>query len=331
MYDLNIPLIGDAMLNNKNNPQHANGLQRRSFLGLAMTSLVATQVNAQQRNPTCPVESDDEVDKISAADSLLVYSELLEDIRRSTLEYEVDELSKVKNEVSAGLQRILDSAFRVNKNNPTPQSLNDLLDDIERTEELKRRFDIEREKRLSEIRQLDNRINEIREIMLTACALLKPAETAGQQAERGANINEASKMLNRAVERLNQLPGASTLGSNNAVANLVQILKVVDKSIKDPSRGSSSPTRGTHSAHAFVNQLNESAAKERVKSIIREQLPPGVRLQVWWAFAAVWRILTGVGEKSTRQRLIRDALKVVPSWGGNKDQAAELLSNITFN
>lgn len=313
---------------------HSGKHGRRGFIALTAAALTSITVKAQSTGLPQQTDLSSLLDDVSPADSLMLYLDLLDGVRESILEVELNELSDLKDLVSDRLKRVIRQGDRVRASSSDPEAQVQLLQSIKDTEPVQNRFDDERTKRLDAIRALGSNIGDIKSKIVAAATILRGFKTFESRSESAHSIDDqvvkaASASLNSAIGKLRELTSLSNVPVASAKAEtLIMILEAVDSSIH---KSRSDPAKKSGIDHAHVGQeLTITQAKQRAKQVIREKFPPGLFLQVWIGFAGVWHILEGVADESTRRRLLIDCLKVVPSWGANRDGAASELAKLRY-
>jgi hypothetical protein len=116
---------------------------------------------------------------VTVADSLTIYTNLLDEVRRFVLQTDFTETFTVKELASINWKDTIEKARILNAQNitiPTPEQtkkFNELSNFVLRSEGLFRRFEGIRTNTLNEIYRIDSEINSVRTLMLEAAELVK--------------------------------------------------------------------------------------------------------------------------------------------------------------
>jgi hypothetical protein len=310
---------------------------RRRFVALIGATLTSSAVGGQGKAPPPEVPvAEPESNEASAAEALVLYLNLLDEVRESILQVEVKALSDLKDRVSYHLGGIIRQARESNAADSETQTR--LVRRIREAEPTQRQFDDEREERLGALRNLDSNIAAVKKQIVDAAALLRgfitydrydPKPKSAHSVDRSMAARAASAKITSAIGTLSAMTSLEAIPIASRQADtLIMILRAVDDSLNKPQF---EPTNKVRSDHAHYSQLiSITQAKERAKQIIRNHFPPGLGLQVWIGFRGVWHVLEGVGDEDIRRRLLTDCLKVIPSWGGDRDGAAAELAKLRY-
>jgi hypothetical protein len=316
-----------------------SGYSRRHFMnlslaggGLLLTPKAPSFTPLAEGNKGLPEE-------VSPADSLILYISLLENIRIAIQKNELTKLAAIKQLVSGEFQEMirlakeLDDKYKKRSSDINSEVRNDfylLIDRVKDSEFIKQRFDEIRGTALPTLEKLDATIDEIRKNMLSASETINKAMNPKdaldvltgaerrKQAATQAFLKDAKNQIDAIVTKLTGLqPGFEKI-EDAPSGRLTLLLKGVIQSIDRPLQiapseramfdESGSLVQNAH-ARSLSSNLNPASS---LWQLLREYIKPGRWYQMYPAWGVVYPVLIQTGDPGVREKLLKDALRIVP-------------------
>lgn len=352
---------------NQFNAPTSSDQRRRDFLSLSLmaggTLLLAGESQAQ----TPASQSDDAAipSTVSLADSLALYTDLLEDVRRLVLQKDAQKIFVAKFEATEWLGETGSRAAQLRallENNATlpdrvREELTSFLWDVVRGgRELREGLILMREQPLEEIKNLDTDFDKIRAQM----ALASNAMKNGNLSKAKEGIASAIRQLDKYTPTFAYNPGAMVGNepAGNALperedreaarplrqqpfkpvsvpaSSLAELLQIVLEQLN--ATPASRPSNQHHSrgaaaaANYYASAMVEPALQNSITGVLRSRLNPSSWLQRAIGYAVAFPILLRVSDKNNRVKLLNDALRLVPPGLRNPllEQLARDLANL---
>lgn len=292
----------------------ANG--RRDFLSLSCLTMGALLLPdvvvaaAEHQGDDNKISSE-----VSAADSLGLYANLLEEVRRLVLQRDARMIHVEKFTATDWLEEIIKRATTLRStigggSSPTPEQLGDLRGFLTKVAsggaEIHRGLVRMRQQPLAEIKQLDTEFDNIRADLAAAANAIKTS-----------NPTAAKEKINSAIRKLNRYDTVEATAMSKdleqtyqisliTAARLQELLRTVHDSI-----GNTIALAGPNLHHPRAVDV-PPALQRSITDVLRAKLDPSSWLQRAIGYAVTFPILLRVSDKNNRIKLLNDALRVVP-------------------
>lgn len=348
------------------NDQTASDHGRRNFLSLSLlagsTLLLSTESHASAHS-----NQDDAAipNTVSLADSIALYTELLEDVRRFALQKDAQLIFVAKAEATTWLGDTAADAERLRSVLEAGTSLADrdkaklrefLSDVVFGGKEISRGLIRMRKEPLEEIKNLDADFDRIRAEMALASNAIKK----GNPGKAREGIASAIRQLEKYTPIGTYNPNMAIVGNEPAMntprrrereqeparelrqepykpvsvpaTSLRELLQTVLELLN--AGPASRPSNQHHSRGAvasyYASVLVEPALQNNITGVLRSRLNPSSWLQRAIGYAVAFPILLRVSDKNNRIKLLSDALRVVPPGLRNPllEQLAKDLANL---
>jgi hypothetical protein len=304
---------------------------RRDFISRSLLAGGSVLLASETRGKALLTEIDDpDIAKtVGLADSIALYSGLLDDARRFILQKDTELIYVAKYESAEWLARTASDAKRLRSRlaeetaltNQQKQELRTFLSDVEYGgNEIRDGLIRMRQKPLEEIKNLDTDFDRIRDELGTASAALKNGKIDAAKAGITAAINRLKNYGlfstgTSPAEPATPRPSAPQVQAGVPFrtvpvrsSKLIELLQNVLDLLNSPT------TRGGLLHHS--NSLNYLRAGQPVfqsiKSVFQNKLKPGTWVQLAIGYAVAFPILLRVSDRNNRLKLLNDALRVVP-------------------
>jgi hypothetical protein len=349
------------------NTQTSSDHGRRDFLSLSLLAGSTLLLSAESHAQTPLNQTDDLAiaNTVTIADSIALYTNLLDDLRRSILQYDVSMIRVAKFEATDWLGQTTSKAERLRSllsqgSTLTEQQkgeISNFLFDVDRGgNEISRGLIRMRQKPLEEIRNLDAEFDKIRAQLTAASNALKnrnPERAKAGVAAAIANLGKYSAGMadnpsqprtpesrpvqpemqgpTRQQEPLRpqeprQQPLDQTIITMPDASSLRALLQTVLELLN--TTAGSGPSDAHHaSASKYGAVFVEPALQSGINAVLRSKLNPASWLQVGIGYAVTFPILLRVSDKNNRRKLLNDALRLVPP-GLRNPLLAELANDL---
>ncbi len=262
---------------------------------------------------------------VSAADSLALYTNLLDEVRRLVLQKDAKMIYVAKYEATTWLAETTSNAKRLSSLLAEGATLADrdkgelrnfLSQVVYGGDEISRGLIRMRQQPLEEIKRLDTDFDKIRADL-----------TAASNAIKNRNPGLAKEGIASALSKLNKYSTSEIEGVSKALEQEYQItlispsrLQKLLQTVLDSLDPASSPrpaelnhsrgpaTRVNYNSPVIV----EPALQGSITGVLRAKLKPSSWLQVGIGYAVTFPILMRVSDKDNRIKLLNDALRLVP-------------------
>lgn len=289
-------------------PEHG----RRDFLSLSClgvgTLFIPGELTAAENQ-----DDDRRINtEVSAADSLGLYTNLLEEVRRLVLQRDAQLIQVEKMTATDWLSETIDKATTLrstlsSSSGLTPEQIGNLrnfMSDVASGgAQIHRGLVRMRQQPLEEIKQLDTEFDNIR-------AELAAAANAIKTGTPGA----AKDKITSAIRRLNRYDTAEATALSKELEQRYQIslitaprLQQLLQTVHD-SVGTARPASELHHSSIMVPPVLQRS----ITDVLRSRLNPSSWLQRAIGYAVTFPILLRVSDKNNRIKLLNDALRVVP-------------------
>ena len=286
---------------------------RRDFLSLSClgvgTLLLPSDLAAAAEN-----QDDDKKipTAVNAADSLGLYTNLLDEVRRLVLQRDAQLIQVEKMTATDWLAETIDKATTLRStlssgSSLTPEQIGNLREFMSDVAsggaQIHRGLVRMRQQPLEEIKQLDTEFDGIRADLAAAANAIKTN-----------NSGAAKEKITSAIRRLNRYDTAEATALSKELdqryqvslitaARLQQLLQTVHDSI--------SAQRTTSERHHSLAMV-PPALQRSITDVLRTRLNPSSWLQRAIGYAVTFPILLRVSDKNNRIKLLNDAVRVVP-------------------
>lgn len=315
----------------KSDPTINSDHGRRDFLSLSCitigTLLLPTEIAAADDYKAIASE-------VSPADSLGLYTNLLEEVRRLVLQRDAKMILVQKMTATDWLQEVIERATTLRSTlsagaSPTPEQIGDLRSFLTMVAsggaEIHSGLVRMRQQPLEEIKQLDTEFDNIRKELAAASNAIKEGKPGIAKEQIAAGIRILKKYDTAETAALSKELEQSYKISLITAGRLQQLLQIVHDSL-DSTIALSAPD--LHHSPPYRNSSTVPLALQRtITEVISERLNPSSRLQRAIGYAVTFPILLRVSDKNNRIKLLNDVLRVVPP-GLRNPLLAELATDL---
>ena len=315
------------MRNTKNSrPADTSDHGRRNFLSLSGITIGALLL------PTGVAAADDYkliAKEVSPADSLGMYSNLLEEVRRLVLQRDAEMIRVEKMTATDWLEETISRATTLRSTLSSGTSLNpeqvgDLRNFLSQVAmgggEIHNGLVRMRRQPLEEIKQLDTQFDNIRTNLALASKAINEGKLGIAKERIAAGISTLQRYDTQEAAELSKRLEQNYEISLITAGRLKQLLQIVQDSLD-----STMPASNRHHAAAYRN--SSPALDRTITQVINEKLNPSSWLQRAIGYAVTFPILLRVSDKNNRIKLLNDALRVVPP-GLRNPLLAELATDL---
>lgn len=291
------------------------GTGRRAFLSTSLVAggglLLTDRSDAQTQDRLTAEVS-------VAADSLCLYTDLLDDIENDLSFAKLDRMAMEKTRGLEGLQAVHDKAAELEKKygeqpnltaSERAEDFKVLLRRIEATNPFRRDLNQIVKVDIPQLAELPYQIRKIRDSMLSASKSLTESRPA-----------EAREKIAEAIKQLALLPGA-THDDKSRPGRLIWLL---EGTLQFANAKENASTR-----HAHASGLNTLPAAASIDEILRKYLNPARWYRMITAKIVVYPALARTTDRAARLNLLRDGLRLVPGLV-ELDSAARDLADVTL-
>ncbi len=258
--------------------------------------------------------------EVTTADTLGLYTNLLEEVRRLVLQRDAEMIRVGKVIATDWLQDTIQRATTLKSTLSSGTSLspeqvaalrNFLSEVTSGGTEINNGLVRMRRQPLAEIKQLDTAFDNIRKDLASASKAIKEDKPDIAKQRIAAGIRALRKYDTPEAAALSkELEGDYQISLITA-GRLQQLLQIVHDSLDSPT-ATSRPDRRHHAA-AYRNSATVPLALQRsITQVINDKLNPSSWLQGAIGYAVTFPILLRVSDKNNRIKLLNDALRVVP-------------------
>ena len=241
----------------------------------------------------------------SAAESLVVYTNLLAEIRRSELTRALDEVGNDKAVISGQLREIVNLAKSLDQkyqdsSRPGTEAVSDirrLTGQMSQLNTLADSLDQTREK-LPLIAAFERKVDSIHSLLLDASADFAKAKDADTKFQLRSNLlSSGSEKLNSAISDLKKLlpKELNETRLESPLERFIVLLLGVQAAVALESRTSMHHTSFTG-----------------IMDVLRENIKPGSWMQLGVGYAVAFPVLIRNKEQNIREKLLLDGLRLVP-------------------
>jgi hypothetical protein len=314
---------------------------RRDFLSLsglaAGTLLLATESQAYaEPGQTTDVAITREV---SAADSLALYTNLLDEVRRLVLQRDVKLIHVQKYEATEWLAEVISDAKRFRPMlgegaTLTEQNKAELAGFLSQVvfggNEISRGLIRMRQQPLQEIKDLDTDFDKIRADLTNASNAIKNRNPGIAREGVASAISKLEKYSTSEIERVSKALEEDYQTTLITPSRLQKLLQAVLDLLAAPSPHAANLNHSEGSAirASYPNSVMiEPALQGSITAVLRAKLNPSSWLQRGIGYAVTFPILLRVSDKNNRIKLLNDALRLVPP-GLRNPLLAELANDL---
>jgi hypothetical protein len=265
--------------------------------------------------------------EVSAADSLGLYTSLLEEVRRLVLQRDAQLIQVEKMTATDWLSETIDQATTLRSTLSSSSSLtpgqignlrNFMSDVASGGAQIHRGLVRMRQQPLQEIKQLDTEFDIIRADLAAAANAIKTNNSVTAKDKITSAIRRLNRYDTEEATRLSRELEQDYQVSLITAARLQQLLQTVHDSL-----GVQRPTSELHHSPAMVPPVLQRS----ITDVLRTRLNPSSWLQRAIGYAVTFPILLRVSDKNNRIKLLNDALRVVPP-GLRNPLLAELATDL---
>jgi len=318
--------------------QNSSGHGRRDFLSLSCLAAGTFLLPAESHGATQPDATI--TSQVSAADSLGLYTNLLDEVRRLVLQRDAQLIYVSKMEATDWLTKITLEAKRLSSilggeatltSNNKDELSGFLSQVISGGRDISRGLIRMRQQPLEEIKTLDTEFDKIRADLAAASNAIKNRNP--QLAKQGiaSAISKLEKYSTPQIELVSKTLEQDYQTTLITPARLQQLLQTVRDTLD------TAPTSGVSNSHhskSHANGISYSslglvapAMQNSINGVLRSKLNPSSWLQRGIGYAVTFPILLRVSDKNNRIKLLNDALRLVPP-GLRNPLLAELASEL---
>lgn len=316
---------------------------RRDFLSLSLLAGSTLLLSAESHGQT-PLNKNDDLaiaNSVGIADSIALYTNLLEDVRRSVLQKDAQMIHVAKYEATEWLGKTTSDAERFRSllkpgGTLTDQQKADLRSFLFEVDaggnEISQGLIRMRQQPLEEIKNLDTDFDKIRAELTAASNAIKNRNPGKAKEGIASAISQLSKYTpvitynpimdnngKRPPQQQQQQQQQQALPTYQPVSLPRSTLRELLQTILDllNATPTSPPPEQNHS-RAYAGPVNyssnpvEPALQTGINSVLRSKLKPASWLQVGIGYAVTFPILLRVSDKNNRMKLLNDALRLVP-------------------
>lgn len=293
--------------------------KRRDFLSLSSLAAATFLMSMEGRGSALAAESNDATirNEVSAGDSLALYTNLLDEVRRLVLQRDAKMIFVAKMEATDWLQDVTSRAQRLTSSfaagtTPTATQLGDLRSFLTEVEsggrEIFQGLVRMRQQPLDEIRRLDMEFDSIRADLTSASNAIKSNNPTVAKIGITAAVNKLKKYSTPEIEVVSKTFEQEYRINLITPARLQQLFQTVHDSL-----GGAAPGRTEDLNHARLATTRMSPdLKSGITEVLKTKLKPSSLLQRGIGYAVALPILLGVSDKDKRVKLLNDALRLVP-------------------
>ena len=277
---------------------------RRNFLSLPALGgmLLLSETSASAELSASFVQ-----ENLSASDSLMLYTNLLPEVRKSALERKLEEIGLLKELASGQLEDLINLAKTLRYKYPgsniesTPALANDfrtLLTRVENTSTIRQIIDRSRNE-LPRLASIDALMNRVHDWLLIASDEFVKARAETNKPARQVLVNAGKAELNKAIDELKTLLQGEIDETrlNTPTERLITLLRGVNFAIEKEYSGRH------HAAMPYKS----------IMEVLRTHVKPGSWLQLGIGYAVSFPVLLRNPNNPTlREKLLLDALRLVP-------------------
>lgn len=313
---------------------------RRRFLSLSALAGTIFLLNGKgQASSAFNEDGVDSVEDVKLADTLALYTSFLDEVRRVVLQLDVIEIQEIKLTASEIWGDMIDLAEQYTQN-PSTERAERLAERTKMFKDEKKRFDEMRTKKLTDIKELDKKIDGIRADMLEAGRILNNAENSSAKINnKSQKINEAKTKIDVAISKLNDLKPIDYFGSveiKNALndelmtpAKLAALLQKIKEATFLPAKSIDNKKVAFLPASYPHSVTNSSSQAFGISEILKNYIRPATWFQLKMGVALVKFILATTSEKEARKKLLRDPLRALGSLlPDDREKCAEALASL---
>lgn len=315
---------------------------RRDFLSLSLLAGSTFLLVTESHGHALLAQTDEvaALKEVSAADSLALYTNLLDEVRRLVLQRDAGVILHTKMDATDWLEENTSHAERLRSTLSEGATLNAqetaklrsfLSDVISGGEEISHALIRMRQNALEEIRRLDTDIDNIRADLTAASNAIKNNNPEPAVQGIASAITKLQKYSTAEIERMSKALEREFQTSLITPARLQALLQTVRDSV---GTGSAPPSGDLNHSAAYSRRSNysssimvEPALQSGIKAVLRAKLKPSSWLQIGIGYAVTFPILLRVSDKNNRLKLLNDALRLVPP-GLRNPLLAELASDL---
>lgn len=303
---------------NTSNVAEVSDRKRRDFLSLSALAAATFLLSRDGRASTLPNQDNDRAipDEVSAADSLALYTNLLDEVRRLVLQRDAKTILVAKIEASDWLRettakaRELSATFAAGATTTTAQQaqLRSFLSEVDfGGREIFNGLVEMRQKPLDEIKRLDVNFDSIRADLTAASDAIKRADATAAKAGIESAVNKLNRYASAGLDAVSKTFEEEYRVSLITPSRLQALLQTVRDSIGTP------PPRDGDFNHALPSAATvPPALQSGITTVLRTKLNPSSFLQRGIGYAVTFPILMRVSDKNNRIKLLTDALRLVP-------------------
>jgi hypothetical protein len=302
-------------------------VQRRNFLSLSIIAGSSLFINQKVSAQSNSRQNDVDLSKEGTlADSLILYSQLLDYVRRFVLQYDIARTEIAKSIAIQRLRQMIDIANSLDNINPRLENLTAqqtqgiirLIDQVKESELLEDYLKDVKAELLREIKLLDSRFDEISSILLEGGRLIQEAESRAdaKKANQGlAKVEEAKQLLS--AFRKPRIPLEDLEGYINQKLttpdDLISVLTVFQEAVKirfQKNSSLASESEITIFKASFSHTANNnSLLQEGIADVLSRYISSSLQVNIgYWL---VIPILTTTADRNARIKFLRDVLRLL--------------------
>ena len=328
---------------NSSIPQISSDHGRRDFLSLSLLAGSSTLLLSTERYGYAQANENNDVaiaSEVSAADSVAMYTNLLDEVRRLVLRKDAETIFVAKMEATTWLEGVTSQADRLRSALPegatvtaeNKADLRNLLSEVVNGgREIRDALYQMRRQPLEEIKRLDTDFDNIRADLLTASNAIKNHKPGIAQEAIAAAMNKLEKYSTPGIEMASKALEQEYKTSLITPKRLQALLQTVRDSLDTrPSPGGAD----LNHAKAYFTRVSYShsvivapALQRGITAVLRAKLNPSSWLQIGIGYAVTFPILLRVSNRDNRIKLLNDALRLVPP-GLRNPLLSELASDL---
>ncbi len=327
---------------NSSIPQLSSEHGRRDFLSLSLLA-GSTLVLSTERHGYAQANKNDDVaimNEVSAGDSVAIYTNLLDEVRRLVLRKDAETILVSKIQATDWLDRVMSQADRLRSTLPEGATvttenkvdLRNLLSEVVNGgRDIREALIRMRQQPLDEIKRLDTDFDNIRADLLTASNAIKNHKPEIAQAGISSAINKLGRYTTAGIEQLSKVLEEEYQTRLITPLRLQALLQTVRDSLvtgPSPRPADLNHSRASSRGVNYSNSLKvEPALQRTITAVLRARLNPSSWLQRGIGYAVSFPILLRVTNRDDRVKLLNDALRLVPP-GLRNPLLAELASDL---
>jgi hypothetical protein len=320
---------------NSSNIQRGSHHARRDFLSLSLLA-GSTLLLSSESHGQAPVTQNDEqaiTNTVGLADSIVLYADLLEDVRRLVLQKDARKIYIAKFEATEWLGHSTDEARRLRaalgeSTSLTEQQISELrsflLETASGGNEMREALIRMRKEPLDEITNLDADFDKIRADLTVASNSLKNRNAGAAKEGIASAIARLDKYAPSIRSTPTGQPGPVRSPTEQAglpsdqpttvpAASLRELLQAVLELLNAAPNGPSDRNHSRRYAReSYEPVVVPPVVRSEITGVLRNKLNPASWLQVGIGYAVAFPILLRVSDKGNRVKLLNDALRLVP-------------------